>query len=90
MFPAIRRLRSAVGRKAVAGHSAPSYSGDMSDTNYKYQSRGQLVAGLFMVAVGVLFLLERLDVIEFRYFARDFWPVILIVIGISRLIGGPK
>jgi len=47
-------------------------------------ARGALMGGLVLITLGVLFLLDRLlPNINFQ----DFWPVILIVIGLA-LIGG--
>ncbi len=53
-----------------------------------HQSKGHLISGILMIALGVLFLLDRLNVILFAHVARDFWPVILIVLGVARLMNG--
>jgi hypothetical protein len=42
------------------------------------------VGPIFLIAIGVLFLLDTLHLIEFRDIAR-FWPVLLIVAGASML-----
>ena len=49
--------------------------------------RGGLFGGLLLIGFGVLFLLQNLG---FVYFDRvwDFWPVILIVVGLGRLARG--
>jgi predicted membrane protein len=45
---------------------------------------GQLVAGLIILALGLLFLLDNLNIVETdRVF--DYWPVILIVIGLTKM-----
>lgn len=44
----------------------------------------QLILGVGILALGVLFLLDNLRVIYVREF-WDFWPVIFILIGLSRL-----
>jgi membrane-bound ClpP family serine protease len=49
-------------------------------------NRAALVAGLIFVVLGVVFLLEQLDVFELR--AAFVWPVVLIVIGVAVLLGG--
>jgi hypothetical protein len=44
------------------------------------------VGPIVLIAIGVLFLLNTLHLIEFREIAR-FWPVILIVVGVMMLYG---
>lgn len=48
--------------------------------------RASLVFGLFFMAAGVAFLLDRLEVWDLR--ARYLLPVLLIVLGIVVLLGG--
>ncbi len=45
-----------------------------------------LVSGIFFVAAGVAFLLDRLNVWNLR--GRYVLPVLLIVLGIAVLVGG--
>ncbi len=46
---------------------------------------GVLTAGLILIAIGVLFLLNNFyEISAWRLIAR-FWPVILIVIGLRKL-----
>lgn len=51
------------------------------------------VGPILMIAIGVLFLLNNIDVLRFRDYAR-FWPVFLIAIGAymlyTRLTGEPS
>jgi membrane-bound ClpP family serine protease len=49
-------------------------------------NRTALLAGLIFVVLGVVFLLEQLDVFELR--AAYVWPVVLIAIGVAVLLGG--
>jgi phage shock protein C len=53
-----------------------------NDPRYKKKDDGSLIAGLILIALGIIFLV-------IRYFPRidfgDLWPVILIVIGIVLL-----
>jgi predicted membrane protein len=44
----------------------------------------QLVMGLFIIALGMLFFLDRLDILEARAYLR-YWPVVLIAVGIAQL-----
>jgi phage shock protein PspC (stress-responsive transcriptional regulator) len=52
------------------------------DNKYKKKDDGSLIAGLILIALGVIFLV-------IRYFPRidfgDLWPIILIIIGIVLL-----
>jgi hypothetical protein len=47
---------------------------------------GSVVWGLIFIVLGVLFLLEQLDVFDLR--AAYIFPVVLIVIGVTVLVGG--
>jgi len=53
------------------------------------RKRDSLVWGIILIAVGIVFLLERLG-IDLWDKAWRFWPVILIVWGASKLIAGLK
>ena len=46
----------------------------------------QVVLGLLVVGMGVLFLLDNLDILNFRH-AVGFWPLVLIVAGCASLFG---
>jgi Domain of unknown function (DUF5668) len=79
----------------VAGGFQTSYIDDVRKIEERWMgmeinhhSKGHLVSGLFLIGLGVLFLLDRLNVVLFAHVARDFWPVILIVLGVARLMGG--
>lgn len=50
----------------------------------KFRFTPQLILGIGIVALGVLFLLDNLRIIYIRD-AWDFWPAILILVGLSRL-----
>jgi hypothetical protein len=49
-------------------------------------NRTALLAGVIFVVIGVVFLLEQLDVYELR--AVYVWPVVLIAVGVAVLLGG--
>jgi len=44
------------------------------------------VAGIALIVLGALLLLDRLDLLDFEYVAR-FWPVLLIAAGAYLLAG---
>jgi predicted membrane protein len=46
---------------------------------------GRLVFGLFILALGVLFILDNLDLVNAGHFVR-YWPVVIIVYGLARLL----
>lgn len=46
----------------------------------------RLTPGLMLIAIGVIFLLDNLGVIQWR----QWWPMILIAIGISMLFQPSK
>lgn len=53
-----------------------------------YEWRRQLMWGLMLIALGTVFLLDRMDIIE----ARTFWhyvPLVMVVFGINKMIGYP-
>jgi uncharacterized membrane protein HdeD (DUF308 family) len=52
-----------------------------------HRKRDSLFWGILLIAAGVIFLLEKLDVHAWDYVWK-FWPVILIVWGASKLLAG--
>src|SRR5580704_2743994 len=51
------------------------------------QARSSPLAGLLLILLGALFLLDRFDrVLGIGYIARRYWPVLLILWGIAKLI----
>jgi hypothetical protein len=56
------------------------------------RASSQVVLGLLVIGMGVLFLLDNLDVLDFRH-AVGFWPLAFIVAGVVSLTGmhkGPR
>jgi predicted membrane protein len=50
-------------------------------------SQGRIFWGLILIAVGVLFLLDQMNELDFGYLFSRYWPVIFILIGLSIIIG---
>ncbi len=48
--------------------------------------QGRIFSGLVIISVGVIFLLANMDKLDFGDFISIYWPMILIVIGISHLL----
>jgi hypothetical protein len=54
--------------------------------NNTNRAASQVVLGLLVVGIGVLFLLDNLDILDFRH-AVGFWPLVFIVAGCAALFG---
>lgn len=48
--------------------------------------QGRIFSGLLIIAAGIIFLLANMDKLDFGDFISTYWPMILIVIGISHLL----
>lgn len=46
--------------------------------------------GVLLIVIGVLFLMDTLDILHIGSFLADWWPVILIVVGFMKLKGRDK
>jgi uncharacterized integral membrane protein len=44
-----------------------------------------LAGGLILIAVGVLFLADTLELANFRHLVRDYWPAAIVLFGITKL-----
>lgn len=49
-------------------------------------SKLRIVTGIFIIAIGIAFMLDILEVIDAGSIFSIYWPVILIVVGIATLI----
>lgn len=49
---------------------------------------GALAAGLGLVALGLLFLFDRLQMADVHYLLRHYWPLIIVFIGGVKLLRG--
>ncbi len=47
--------------------------------------RGKLVTGVIIVAMGVMFLLDRMNVVEFHDVIRRYWPMFFVLLGVPKL-----
>jgi predicted membrane protein len=48
--------------------------------------QGRIFSGLVIIAIGVIFLLANMDKLDFGDFISTYWPMILILIGVSHLL----
>ncbi|PIL39277.1 LiaI-LiaF-like domain-containing protein [Massilia psychrophila] len=58
------------------------------NTIHSYQWRKQLMWGLLLIGLGGAFLLDQMGVVEIVELWH-YWPLILVVIGINKMIGYP-
>lgn len=56
----------------------------MRNRNVKRSMHSQLIVGVLVIAMGVLFLLDNLDIVNFHR-AIAFWPMVFIVVGLVKL-----
>ena len=54
-------------------------------TRARFRITGQLITGLVLAGLGVLFTLDNLDLIRARDVLR-YWPAVLMVVGISQVL----
>jgi hypothetical protein len=47
---------------------------------------GRIIAGLFLIVIGVLFLLDQLGKLDFGSIVSRYWPLFLILIGLWQLV----
>jgi hypothetical protein len=52
---------------------------------YRHRNSARIVMGLVVIAVGVLFTLDKLGYVRAGDFS-EYWPVILIAIGLARIV----
>ncbi|HEY0061359.1 MAG TPA: DUF5668 domain-containing protein, partial [Telluria sp.] len=46
---------------------------------------GQVILGVFVIGIGILFLLDNLNIFDFHR-AVSFWPAVFILIGVVKLL----
>jgi len=57
-----------------------------SDNNYT--TRKQMMWGLVLIVLGIIFLLDRLYIVDAETLWH-YWPLLLVVVGINQTIGYP-
>ena len=58
-------------------------------TESSYRQRKQMMWGLVLIVVGLVFLLDRLGIAD-AYELWHYWPLLLVVAGINQTIGYPS
>ncbi len=54
-------------------------------TKARFRVTGQLIAGLVLAGLGMLFTLDNLEIVRAREILR-YWPVVLLLVGISQIL----
>lgn len=57
--------------------------------NQSYRWRRQMIWGLLLVLFGAGLLLDQFDMLDVRRLWH-YWPLILVVVGLNRMIGPPS
>ncbi len=52
----------------------------------KSKKNASLFVGILLVGIGVIFLLENLYLIDIAQILSDFWPLILVAVGLKIII----
>jgi len=47
---------------------------------------GTLFWGITLIAIGILFLLERMDMLDLHDVLHTYWPLFIVLIGISNVV----
>jgi Domain of unknown function (DUF5668) len=56
----------------------------MIDSTRKFDT-GALFTGIVLIAFGLLFLLDRAGIADFSDIMREWWPMFLVVIGVTKI-----
>src|SRR5262249_37384313 len=55
------------------------------DTTQRIRISGQLITGLLLASLGVLFMLDNMEIVRAREVLR-YWPAVLLIIGVSQVL----
>ena len=59
------------------------------NTENNYAARKQIMWGVVLIAVGVIFLLDRMEIVDLRSLWH-YWPLLIVAAGINQTIGYPS
>lgn len=60
----------------------------MNEITQKRVDTAALFSGLTLIAIGILFLLDRMHVVDFDWAIRHYWPVLVAALGVRSLLRG--
>ena len=59
----------------------------MNDNGKKQIDRPAIMTGVLLIGIGVLFLLDRLGFADFDRVVHNWWPLIVIALGLRKALG---
>jgi hypothetical protein len=59
----------------------------MNDNVKKKIDSPSLTTGVILIAIGVIFLLDRLGFADFDHIVHYWWPLIVVALGVRKLVG---
>lgn len=62
----------------------------MSRRGLRRDESGRFFTGLVLIAIGVLFLLEQFHIAGFNHLLHIWWPMFIVMIGVSSIVGRGK
>ena len=58
----------------------------MNDNIKRKIDSPSLTTGVILIAIGVMFLLDRLGFADFNHIVHYWWPLIVIALGVRKLV----
>jgi len=62
----------------------------MNSENRQHPDLHGLFTGIVLIVAGALFLLDRMDYLEFHDVAHRYWPMFLVLLGVLKLTSGRR
>jgi predicted membrane protein len=50
----------------------------------------RIITGIGIIAIGIAALLGALDIVNFKDFFKDYWPLIIVAAGVLTFLGNPR
>jgi phage shock protein C len=75
---------------AATGEPKPAEEANAKETTFTpvvyppRRNNGALIGGLILIAIGALFLIDRL-LPQFHFRLNDFWPVVIVIAGLALI-----
>jgi hypothetical protein len=65
----------------------PTQSREVSSPGFGFRITGRFILGLAVLALGVLWTLDNLDLVDASRYMQ-YWPAILVAVGLAKLVAG--
>jgi hypothetical protein len=59
----------------------------MNDNIRKPVDASAVATGIFLIGIGVLFFLDRLGFADFNHVVHNWWPMIVVALGVRKALG---